>query len=152
MQRCIFSIITPVFIVTWLFRNHSNILSCCSRNIYYYQLSMFFFMFVVSLIHVFRILWWITHLYSEWLWIYDDAMIKGTDIITHKPAGPAEDGCSSCWVYVGWKHPERRTPPDISHIYEYPHLRGSTKILISLQFDRSCRLQKYLRSTKQRMK
>ncbi len=32
------SIITPVFSVTWFFRNHSNILICCSRNIsYYYQ-------------------------------------------------------------------------------------------------------------------
>ncbi len=147
MQRCIFSIITPVFIVTWLFRNHSNILSCCSRNIYYYQLSMFFYVcgkldtcFQDSLMNNTSVQWMTLD-----IWWCDD-------IITHKPAGPAEDACSSCWVYVGWKHPERRTPPDISHIYEYPHLRGSTKILISLQFDRSCRLQKYLRSTKQRMK
>ncbi len=37
-QRYIFSIITPVFSVT--FRNYSNMLICCSRNIctyYYYQ-------------------------------------------------------------------------------------------------------------------
>ncbi len=27
------SAITPAFIVTWSFRNHSNILICCSRNI-----------------------------------------------------------------------------------------------------------------------
>ncbi len=33
MQSCIFSIITPVFSVTWSFRNHSNILICCSRKI-----------------------------------------------------------------------------------------------------------------------
>ncbi len=36
-QSCIFSIITPVFSVTWSFKNHSNMLICCSRNIYYYQ-------------------------------------------------------------------------------------------------------------------
>ncbi len=37
-QSWIFSIITPVFIVTWSFRNHSNMLICCSCNIYdYYQ-------------------------------------------------------------------------------------------------------------------
>ncbi len=29
----IFSIITPVFSVTWFFRNHSNMLICCSRNL-----------------------------------------------------------------------------------------------------------------------
>ncbi len=35
---CIFSIITPVFSVTWSFRNHNNMLICCSRNISdYYQ-------------------------------------------------------------------------------------------------------------------
>ncbi len=28
--------ITPGFSVTWSFRNHSNMLICCSRNIYYY--------------------------------------------------------------------------------------------------------------------
>ncbi len=34
----IFSIITPVFRVTWSFRNHSNILICFSKNISdYYQ-------------------------------------------------------------------------------------------------------------------
>ncbi len=32
-----FSIITPVFSVTWSFRNHSYILIWCSRNISYYQ-------------------------------------------------------------------------------------------------------------------
>ncbi len=37
-QSWIFSIITPVFSVTWSFRNHSNMLICCSRNISdYYQ-------------------------------------------------------------------------------------------------------------------
>ncbi len=30
-----FSIITRVFSVTWSFRNHSNMLICCLRNIYY---------------------------------------------------------------------------------------------------------------------
>ncbi len=34
MQRWIFSIITPVFSVTWSFRNHSNMLIWCSRNIW----------------------------------------------------------------------------------------------------------------------
>ncbi len=38
MQSWIFSIITQVFTVTWSFRNHSNMLIGCSRNIsYYYQ-------------------------------------------------------------------------------------------------------------------
>ncbi len=38
MRSCIFSIITPVFSVTWFFRNHSNMMVCCSRNISdYYQ-------------------------------------------------------------------------------------------------------------------
>ncbi len=32
-QSWIFSIITPVFSVTWSFRNHSNMLICCLRNI-----------------------------------------------------------------------------------------------------------------------
>ncbi len=32
----IFSIITPVFSVTWSFRNHSNMLICCSRYVSYY--------------------------------------------------------------------------------------------------------------------
>ncbi len=36
-QSCIFSIITPVFSVTWSVRNHSNMTICCSRNISYYQ-------------------------------------------------------------------------------------------------------------------
>ncbi len=35
-QSCIFSIITPVLSDTWPFRNHSNMLTFCSRNIYYY--------------------------------------------------------------------------------------------------------------------
>ncbi len=33
MQSWIFSIITPVFSVTWSFRYHSNMLICCTRNI-----------------------------------------------------------------------------------------------------------------------
>ncbi len=37
-QSWIFSIITPVFSVTWSFRTHSIMPICCSRNIYdYYQ-------------------------------------------------------------------------------------------------------------------
>ncbi len=36
MQSWILIIITPVFSVTWSFRNQSNMLICCSRNIYYY--------------------------------------------------------------------------------------------------------------------
>ncbi len=35
---CIFSIITPVFSVTWSFRNHSDMLIWCSRNISFYFL------------------------------------------------------------------------------------------------------------------
>ncbi len=38
MQSWIVSIVTPVLSVTWSFRNHANMLICCSRNIsYYYQ-------------------------------------------------------------------------------------------------------------------
>ncbi len=33
LKSCIFSIITPVFSVTWFLKNHSNMLICCSRNI-----------------------------------------------------------------------------------------------------------------------
>ncbi len=36
MQNWIFSIITPVFSVTWSFGNHYNMLIWCSRNLYYY--------------------------------------------------------------------------------------------------------------------
>ncbi len=35
MQNCIFSIITPIFSVTWSFRNHYNMMIYCSRNISY---------------------------------------------------------------------------------------------------------------------
>jgi len=35
MQSWIFSIITPVFSVTWSFRNYFNMLMWCSRNISY---------------------------------------------------------------------------------------------------------------------
>ncbi len=35
IQSWIFSIITPVFSVTWSFRNHSTMQICCSRNIRY---------------------------------------------------------------------------------------------------------------------
>ncbi len=34
-QNIILSNITPVFSVTWSFRNHSNMLICCSKNIFY---------------------------------------------------------------------------------------------------------------------
>ncbi len=37
MHSWIFRIITPVFSVTWSFRNHSNMMICCPRNIPYYQ-------------------------------------------------------------------------------------------------------------------
>ncbi len=33
-------LITPVFSVTWSFRNHYNMLICCSRNIYYVLFSV----------------------------------------------------------------------------------------------------------------
>ncbi len=35
-QSWIFSIMTPVFSVTWSFRNHYNMMICCSKNTYYY--------------------------------------------------------------------------------------------------------------------
>jgi len=34
--KLIFSIIIPVFSVTWYSRNHSNMLICCLRNMAYY--------------------------------------------------------------------------------------------------------------------
>ncbi len=37
MQSWFFSIITPVFSVTWSFRNHFNMLFCCSGYISYYH-------------------------------------------------------------------------------------------------------------------
>jgi len=51
MQCWIFSIITPVFGVTWSFRNHSNMI-WLSRNIYqcWQQLCCFIFLWI---------LWWI---------------------------------------------------------------------------------------------
>jgi len=48
----IFSIITPVFSVTWSFRNHSNVMICCSRhNSNYYQFwkQLCFFIFLWKL-------------------------------------------------------------------------------------------------------
>ncbi len=39
-QSWIFSFITPVFSVTWSFRNHSNMLICCSSCINYYWYSI----------------------------------------------------------------------------------------------------------------
>ncbi len=41
--------ITPI---TWSIRNHSNILICCSKNIYYYYVED-------SWVEFFRFLWWI---------------------------------------------------------------------------------------------
>ncbi len=41
-------IITPVFSVTWPFRNHSNILICCSGNIYYY-----YYQYLIQLSNIF---------------------------------------------------------------------------------------------------
>ncbi len=51
MQSQIFSIIITVFSVTWSFRNHSNVLIYCLRNIPYY--------FFKNWSIVFRILWWV---------------------------------------------------------------------------------------------
>ncbi len=39
MRSCIFSIITPVFGVTWSFRNHANMQIYCSRNSSYYYVE-----------------------------------------------------------------------------------------------------------------
>ncbi len=63
-QSCIFSIITPVFSVTWCFRNHYNMLICCSRNIsdYYQcwkQLCCTIFLWKLWCILFFRIHRWI---------------------------------------------------------------------------------------------
>ncbi len=58
-QSWIFSIITPVFSVTWSFRNH-NMLICCSRNISdYYQC------WKQLLLNIFWKLWYI---FSLLLW------------------------------------------------------------------------------------
>ncbi len=67
-QSKIFSIITPVFSVTWSFRNHSNVLICSSRNIYYYcyqYLKQLSTSFQDSLMNV-----WMMHLYSALLCIF----------------------------------------------------------------------------------
>ncbi len=64
-----FSIITPVFSVTWSFRNDSNMLICCSviinyywssniRPYYYYQ-DWKMFLLLHVLVKKIRILWWI---------------------------------------------------------------------------------------------
>jgi len=46
MESCIFSIITPVISVMWSFRNHSNMIIWCLRNIYqcWEQLSCLIFL------------------------------------------------------------------------------------------------------------
>ncbi len=63
MQSWIFSIITPVFSVTWSFRNHSNMLILCSRNIsleiialltFLCRLSIFIYYFFLLLINLMR--------------------------------------------------------------------------------------------------
>jgi len=51
------SIITPVFIVTWSFRIHSNMLICWFRDIYYYyQCWKQLYCLIFSWIHFFLIL------------------------------------------------------------------------------------------------
>jgi len=53
-QSWIFCIISPVFSVTWSFRNQSNMMICCSRNIYYYQCwKLLSHIFVETMIHFF---------------------------------------------------------------------------------------------------
>lgn len=46
-----------------------------------------------------------------------------------KPVDQAADAYSFCWVYVGWKYPERKTPPNTSRIYEHPHLEEKTMFM-----------------------
>ncbi len=47
MRSWIFSIITPVFRVTWSFRNNYNMLICCSKtHFYYYQCCKYLCSFV----------------------------------------------------------------------------------------------------------
>ncbi len=76
--RWMFSIITPVFSVTWSFRNHSNMLICCSIYISYNyqcwkQLCCFIF-FVETVIHFLRVFWYIEsskeqHLFEILIWL-----------------------------------------------------------------------------------
>ncbi len=63
MKSWIFSIITPVFGVTWSFRNHSIMLTWCSINIYYFYqcwkwLCRLIFCGNRNEGFFFRILWW----------------------------------------------------------------------------------------------
>ncbi len=57
MQCWIFSTITQVFSVTWSFRNHSNMLICCSRNIsshyQYWKWLCCLYFFVETMILIF---------------------------------------------------------------------------------------------------
>jgi len=59
--KWIFSIITPVFSVTWSFRNHSNMRIWCSRNIsYYYQCwKQLLNTFVKIVVFFWGFFWWI---------------------------------------------------------------------------------------------
>ncbi len=63
MQSWIFSIITPVFSVTWSFRNHLNMLIWCSRNIssYYQCWKQLLNIFLNNLV----ILWWTAFIWSR---------------------------------------------------------------------------------------
>jgi len=53
----LFTIVSPVFSVTWYFRNNSNMLICCSRNRSYYQCWKPLFLlniFMETVIHFFQ--------------------------------------------------------------------------------------------------
>ncbi len=75
--KLIFSIITPVFSVTWFFRNHSNMMIyCCLRNIYFYyqcwkQLCCLIILWKLWFIFFFNILWWIESSKEQHLFVIE---------------------------------------------------------------------------------
>ncbi len=71
-----FSIITPVFSVTWFFRNHSNMMICCLRNIYFdyqcwKQLCCLIILWKLWFIFFFNILWWIESSKEQHLFVIE---------------------------------------------------------------------------------
>ncbi len=57
LQCILFTVFTPVFSVTRFFRNHSNMLICCSRNIYHQCFK--------KLLNIFVKMWFFSELFDE---------------------------------------------------------------------------------------
>ncbi len=72
MPSWIFSIITPVFSVTWSFRNHSDMLICCSRNMIPDSLIINVLMsYLINLMHP----CWINHINLLKKWNLTDSKL-----------------------------------------------------------------------------